>query len=187
MSDVFKIQSLEQIRLLSDPLKLQLLLAFAEGDKTTKQVAAELGEKITKMYRHVDALHDAGLLIVVEEKQKRGTIERTFRAVAERFEADHSLFSDESSGDGIATAREVLRVSENEILSALLEAEPDKKPKPILMRLRAKASPERIAELRGRLEEWIQSTQAESDVDDTNAQEIGALIAFYPITGDDKN
>ena len=187
MPDTFKIQSLEQVRLLSDPLKLRLLLAFAEGDKTTKQVAAELGENITKMYRHVDALHDAGLLIVVEEKQKRGTIERTFRAVAERFEADQSLFTDESSGDGIAVARELLRVSENEILNALLEAEPEKEPEVILMRLRAKASPKRIAELRRTLKEWIQSTQEENDVDDTNAQEIGALIAFYPITGDDSN
>jgi len=187
MPDVFKIQSLEQIRLLSDPLKLQLLLAFAEGDKTTKQVAAELGENITKMYRHVDALHDAGLLIVVEEKKKRGTIERTFRAVAERFEADHSLFTDENSSDGIATAREVLRVSENEIINALHDAEPQKGPEPILIRLRAKASPERIVELRNRLEEWIQITQEDNDVDDTNAQEIGALIAFYPITGDDNN
>lgn len=187
MPDTFKIQSLEQVRLLSDPLKLRLLLAFAEGDKTTKKVAAELGENITKMYRHVDALHDAGLLVVVKEKRKRGTIERTFRAVAERFEADQSLFTDESGGDGIATAREVLRVSENEILNALREAEPGKEPEPILMRLRAKATPERIAELRRTLKEWIQSTQEENDVDDTNVQEIGALIAFYPIASDDNN
>ncbi len=42
MKEVFKIKDLGQIRLLSDPLKLQLLQAFAEGAKTTKQVAAEL-------------------------------------------------------------------------------------------------------------------------------------------------
>lgn len=39
-----KIRDLEQARLLSDPLKLQLMQASAEGDKTTKQVATDLGE-----------------------------------------------------------------------------------------------------------------------------------------------
>ena len=98
MKETYKIKDLEHMRLLTDPLKLQLIQAFAEKAKTTKQVATELGESVTKLYRHVDALHDAGLLVVVEEKQKRGTIERTFRAVAERFEADQSLFADGAGG-----------------------------------------------------------------------------------------
>lgn len=65
----FIIKDIEQIRLLSDPFKLQLIQAFAEGDKTTKQVAADLGESVTKLYRHVDALHGAGLLVITGEKQ----------------------------------------------------------------------------------------------------------------------
>ncbi|MFQ5983022.1 MAG: helix-turn-helix domain-containing protein [Woeseiaceae bacterium] len=100
MKNTHRIKDLQQVRLLADPLKLQLLQAFAESAKTTKQVAAELGESVTKLYRHVDALHDSGLLEVVEEKQKRGTIERTFRAVARRFEVDHSLFADEAGDEG---------------------------------------------------------------------------------------
>lgn len=66
MQEVFKIKDLEQVRLLSDPLKLQLLQTFAESAKTTKQAAVELGESVTKLYRHVDALHDAGLLEIAE-------------------------------------------------------------------------------------------------------------------------
>ena len=58
-----------------------------------------------------------GLLEVVEEKQKRGTIERTFRAIAQRFEADHSLFNKAPGGEGIEAAREMLRVGETEILN----------------------------------------------------------------------
>ena len=119
MKETYRIRDLETVRLLSDPLKLQLLQAFADGPKTTKQVAAELGENITKLYRHVDALHDSGLLRVVEERQKRGTVERTFQAVARRFEADHSLFSGEAADDGAEAVRQMLRVSETEILNAL--------------------------------------------------------------------
>lgn len=183
MKDTYKINDLEQIRLLADPLKLQLLQAFAESAKTTKQVAAELSESVTKLYRHVDALHDSGLLEVVEEKQKRGTIERTFRAVAQRFEADHSLFSDEAGQNGADAVRETLRISEAEILSVLANASDDEDDdeQAIIMRIRGKASPEKIAELRATLKEWIDSVLNCDQSPTDDAKEIGGLIAFYEI------
>lgn len=181
MKDTYKIKDLEQVRLLADPLKLQLLQAFAQSSKTTKQVAAELGQSVTKLYRHVDALQDSGLLEVVEEKQKRGTIERTFRAVAQRFEADHSLFVDEAGEDGSDAAREMLRISETEILDVLANTSADDDEQAIIMRIRGRASPEKIAELRTTLNEWIDSVMScdQSPADD--AKDIGGLIAFYKI------
>jgi predicted ArsR family transcriptional regulator len=177
------IKDIEQIKLLSDPLKLQLLQAFAEGNKTTKQVAAELGESVTKLYRHVDALHGAGLLIITQEKQKRGTVERTFRAVAKRFEADPTLFSDDDDQQGANAARDLLRVVEGEILAALAHDSSQTEQEAVFMRLRCKASPARIEQLRESLKEWIEAAQSDDDGDDENenTEEIGALIAFYPV------
>ena len=160
MKEVFKIKDLEQIKLLSDPLKLQLLQAFAEDSKTTKQVAAELGESITKLYRHVDALHDAGLLVITGETPKRGTVERTFRAVAHRFEADHTLFADQDDKEGSNAACDMLRACEDEILAALADDSLKEDSEAIYLRLRCKASPERIAALRESLLAWIESAQA---------------------------
>lgn len=181
MKDTHKIKDLEQVRLLSDPLKLQLLQAFAESAKTTKQVAAELGESVTKLYRHVDALHDSGLLEVVEEKQKRGTIERTFRAVAQRFEADHSLFSDAPGDEGTDAAREMLRISETEILNVLANAHDEDEEQAIVMRIRGRATPEKIAELRATLQDWLESVPNCDQSPGEDAREIGGLIAFYQI------
>ncbi len=181
MKDTHKIKDLDQVRLLSDPLKLRLLQAFAESARTTKQVAAELGESVTKLYRHVDALHDSGLLEVVEEKQKRGTIERTFRAVAQRFEADHSLFSDAPGDEGAEAAREMLRVSETEILNALANARDDDEEQAIVTRIRGKATPEKIAELRTMLLEWLDSVPNCDQLPTEDAREFGGLIAFYRI------
>jgi predicted ArsR family transcriptional regulator len=181
MQETYKIQDLETVRVLSDPLKLRLLQAFTESAKTTKQVAAELGESVTKLYRHVDALHDLGLIEIVEEKQKRGTIERTFRAVARRFEADHSLFSGDNSGDGANAVRQVLRGSETEILGALARASDDDEAQTMFMRIRGKASPEKIAELQQALESWVQSIPSDDQAPTDAAREFGGLIAFYPI------
>ena len=166
---------------MSDPLKLRLLQAFAESPRTTRQVAAELGESVTKLYRHVDALHDSGLIEVVGEKQKRGTIERTFRAVAQRFEADHSLFSDAHGDEGMAAAREMLRVSETEILDVLANTSDDDEEKAIVMRIRGRATPEELAEIRTTLEEWLESVSSCDQSAADGGKEFGGLIAFYPI------
>jgi predicted ArsR family transcriptional regulator len=181
MKDIYKINDLEQIRLLSDPLKLRLLQAFAASAKTTKQVAEELGESVTKLYRHVDALHDSGLLEVVQEKQKRGTIERTFRAVAQRFEADHSLFSDAGNNEGTDVARKMLRVSEAEILNVLSNAHDDDEEQAIVMRIHGRATPEKVAELRATLREWLESVPNNDHLPAEDTREIGGLIAFYQI------
>jgi len=182
MMKTYKIKDVAQIRLLADPLKLQLLRAFAEKARTTKDVANELGESVTKLYRHVDALHDAGLLEIAAEKQKRGTIERTFRAIAERFEADHSLFADDEGEDASGAAREMLRVAETEILAALASDREDADEQGLFMRMRCKASPERFGELRQSLQEWCDAVQQDGDsCDDESSREFGALIAFYPV------
>ena len=181
MKDTHKIRDLDQVRLLSDPLKLRLLQAFAESAKTTKQAAAELGESITKLYRHVDALHDSGLLEVVEEKQKRGTIERTFRAVAQRFEADHSLFSDAPGSEGMDAVREMLRVSETEILDVLANAHDDDEEQAIVMRVRGRATPEKITELQATLQEWLESIPSCDEPPAEDTREFGGLVAFYRI------
>ena len=187
MKKTITISDLEQVRLLSDPLKLQLLQAFAEGEKTTKQVAAALDENITKLYRHVDALHDAGLLEVVQETPKRGTVERTFRAIAQRFEVDHALFSERAGEAGMDAIRDLLRGGETEILDALAATKPDEEPELIVTRFRLKGSREHIADVRQSLADWIESIQPESGdeaAETDDVEEAGALIAFYPVSAE---
>jgi len=176
----FIIKELKQIKLLSDPLKLQLIQSFAESDKTTKQVATELGENVTKLYRHVDALYDAGLLEITDETQKRGTIERTFRAVAQRFEADPALFAEQQGAEGGDAILDILRAGEDEIMACINNIKDTDDTQAIIMRLRCKASPKRLAELRDSLNAWIDAAQKDEDPE-VCTHEAGALIAFYPI------
>ena len=187
VKEVFKINDLEQIRLLSDPFKLSIVQAFAEGERTTGDVAEALGQPVTKLYRHVDALHDAGLLTITREQKKRGTVERHFQAVGQRFEADHSLFTGESETEE-ESIRNILRAGEDEIVTAIRSHKDDDDFVPTVARLRLRATPDRLKALQQQLEDWVESIQQEDDdrLDEDSVKEAGAMIAFYPINQDNK-
>jgi DNA-binding transcriptional ArsR family regulator len=81
---VLTLTDLERLKLLAEPIRLRLLGAFMD-EKTTKQVATELGEKPTRLYHHVAALERAGLLELTRTAPNRGTTEKYYRAVARTF------------------------------------------------------------------------------------------------------
>jgi len=82
---VFDVDTPERMKALADPLRQRLLATFVQQPGTVKDVAARLGEPITKLYRHVDQLVAAGFLRVSGEQRRRGAIERSFEAVASRY------------------------------------------------------------------------------------------------------
>jgi DNA-binding transcriptional ArsR family regulator len=92
VSESFVLRELAQIKALADPLRQRLLRAFAGTPQTTKQIAHSLKEKPTRLYHHVDTLADAGLLKLIETRQKRGTTERYYQAAAKQFAVDRNIF-----------------------------------------------------------------------------------------------
>lgn len=91
MKAVHSIRTAEALRAVSDPLRLRILRRMALDPITTKQVADEFGEKPTRLYHHVNALEEAGLIELVETRQNRGTTEKYYRAIASRFVVDNRL------------------------------------------------------------------------------------------------
>jgi DNA-binding transcriptional ArsR family regulator len=165
--DTYVVKRLEQAKLLTDPFKLKLLERFAGKPVTTKQVADRMGEKAPRLYRHVDALVDAGLLTLVEEKPKRGTIERYYRTVADRFEVDPGLFtsaSDEGE-DALGMIRSLFRESESDLLRFFDRHRDDElaaEDLPLVVRYAIRGTPAEVAELKGRLESWLEDVKQQS-------------------------
>ena len=183
------VKRLEQAKLLTDPFKLKLIERFAGKPVTTKQVADRMGEKAPRLYRHVDALVAEGLLELVEEKPKRGTIERYYRTVADRFEIHPDLFMASDAGD--ADARDMIRSLLRETESDLVKifdaykaagSSPNEDELPIVMRIAVRGTPEEIQDLRKKLEDWHkESSQACGEREDSDDLESwSGLIAFYP-------
>jgi DNA-binding transcriptional ArsR family regulator len=91
--DTALIEDLERARLALDPIKRQLLAALREpGSAST--LARQLGLPRQKLGYHLRALEAAGLVRVVEERPRRGFIERVLVARAGTFVLDPALLSD---------------------------------------------------------------------------------------------
>ncbi len=174
------VTTLEQARLLADEFKLRVLMAFVDRPATVKQVADKLGEKQTRLYRHVDALLEAGLLNVVEEKQKRGTVERTLQAIASRFEAEPSLFQGESGKESHAPIRGQFQMAADAFLKSLsADARSRSRVDPVCLRILNRVSPERLEELHRLLMEWVErASSEESDETGDDQRALSALIVF---------
>lgn len=182
----YVVRRLSQAKLLADPFKLRLIEEFAGAPVTTKQVADKMGEKAPRLYRHVDALVDEGLLELIEEKPKRGTIERYYKTVAERFEVDPELFSPASGhgDDAMDMVRSLFRDTESDLVRLFTEigdTAPEKKDTPIVMKFSIRGTEDDIAGLRSKLDEWIEECEslAGDETEKEGSSSYSGMLAFY--------
>ena len=89
--------------LLLHPIRLRIILTLLGNPMTPLQLKESLGDvPQATLYRHVNQLHDGGLLEVVDEQPVQGGVERTYGVVAKAV----SLGPDELES---ATAEDHLR------------------------------------------------------------------------------
>jgi DNA-binding transcriptional ArsR family regulator len=90
--------SLEELRLISDPLRTHLLEALASRPCTVKELAADFGVPATRLYYHVNLLERHGLIQVVGTRVVSGIIEKRYRAAARQYLVDSALFAQPQPG-----------------------------------------------------------------------------------------
>ena len=193
--DVHIINELGQVKALTDPLRLRILEELCDAARTTKQVAEILGEKPTKLYHHMDALERSGLIRLQETRQKRGTLEKYFRAIALSFRTDPSLFTSgppeasdpehwKSVGATVleTTAQELRRLSVPKMLESKYEKEA------VIAGLRIRVRPEDVQELRQMIKEWVEKAMECSEEGERrhregaeDLEEFRLALAMYPV------
>ena len=187
MLETFTIKKLGQLKAIADPLRQRMMEGFSRGPITAKQLAKQLDENPTKLYHHVNALEEAGLIQLVETRQNRGTTEKYYRAVARQFAIDHQLLSmsphaDEASGElhamlvnaleaGLMIARGRLDVSGYADRGAFLPA--------LAGTVQVRISRDQAIQFTRQLQALLQAFQ---DADDEPAgSEYSMTLAFFPI------
>lgn len=79
------------IKAMADPLRIRIMRLLQEGAHvqprtfTVKQIATELGEPPTKLYRHVKLLLKTGFIQVAELRLVGGIVEQHYRTAAAEF------------------------------------------------------------------------------------------------------
>jgi len=190
-ADLYTLTDLEQVKVLADPLRIRLLEALCDGERTTKQVADALGERPTKLYHHVEALERVGLIRLTRTRRNRGTLEKYFVAVARRFKTDPRIFSagkaqTEEESEALkrmistvceTTADEVRRLVASDGLDGLDE-------QGVVSFLEVRASEAEIRKLRNRFKRLVEGIAAKCCTDEPveeGARRYRLNIAFYPL------
>jgi len=85
MSTVENLTTFEQIKLLSDPRRLEILRRLMAGPATLTHLGQALGEHPAWVRHHVKKLEDVGLVEIAEVKVTSGVTEKFYRARAGAF------------------------------------------------------------------------------------------------------
>jgi DNA-binding transcriptional ArsR family regulator len=181
----FVIGDLDTLKVISDPLRGQILEALVFEPMTVKQVAEKLGVAPTKLYYHIRVMEKHGLIKVVETRVVSGIIEKQYRATAPRLKVEPSLLTSNSDTgkENINTVLlSTIETTREDILRSLqaryFELEEDTRCMLIsrqLSRFSDKFADEFCQRLDALLKEF-----SNANTDSADMQTYALTIAFYP-------
>jgi DNA-binding transcriptional ArsR family regulator len=196
-ADKLAITSLETVKVLSDPLRLQILEQMLAQPVTVKQLAAELKLPQTKLYYHMNMLEEHGLVRVVSTRVVSGIIEKMYWVTAYSIELDKTLFA-APGGKGISdevnsllqTMFDGVRIDLNRSVAAGLvditkvSADEDSEPKhAILVRSRAHVPEDKVEELYKKMRALVEEFGSYESYDTDNHDPVhGLMVVMFPTT-----
>ncbi len=185
MKEMLVLRTLDELRVLTEPLRVQILETLGGDPLTVKQVAERFGEKPTKLYHHFELMEAAGLIQKVKTQKKRGTVETYYQATAEDFTLDPNLFTAASpSHESIETLQSLFNSLFQSTLIALrsslragLITPDDPNHTAMLAGVHIEATPAQLAKIRAKLQELSEV------VDKANGGPLSynLTVAFFPI------
>lgn len=90
-SPVFLIDDLETLKVLTDPLRIQILELLDPEPQTVHYVAEKLGLASSRLYYHFNLLESIGLIEVARTRTVNNIIEKYYGVTADEIEVDKNL------------------------------------------------------------------------------------------------
>jgi DNA-binding transcriptional ArsR family regulator len=190
--DVLVVSDLELLRIVSDPLRIQILELMREAPRTVKELAAELELPATRLYYHIGLLESHGLIRVASTRIVSGIVEKRYEVTAARLSVERSLLSPgEGSEEGLGTHLSfVLDEAKAEIRRAhragLVDPSHHRLSEGglVLGRVWFKLSSQDAEELDRRIGEILEEYKTKPDPEDGDGLvDYELLIGLYPTTG----
>lgn len=108
--DNYDLESVEQLRAISDELRIRILDTLAHQRMTVTQLGERFGLAPARVHYHVRELERVGLVKLVETRENRGILEKYYRSVAKGTSVPDSLLRSIPADDSLAAMREFLRI-----------------------------------------------------------------------------
>lgn len=109
MQERLEINDPAVVKLMLDPTRHSLLNLLTEGAYTASQLAEVLGTSAPRLSYHLKALEKAGLIELVETRQKGNLIEKYFQAVAKQIQVANAAALGGSPVDFAPSLMELIR------------------------------------------------------------------------------
>jgi len=190
------ITDIEQLKAVSDPLRLQIIDTMAEAPVrgwTAKELAARLGiAKQTKLYHHLATLEERGFIRVAETRVVSGIVEKRYAVVALSFRVDRSLLAGDTGTDAVSGVLDaIFEKARNEILAGQRAGLIDMSSEDFEQRrMRLSASHARLSEASiKKVMRLIQKLDEIDELEEPDGDDYGLVVAFYPRAterGDDR-
>lgn len=119
---VFMISDLETLKVMTDPLHLQIFELLNPEPQTVNQIARKMGTSGSRLYYHFNLMETAGLIRVVETRTVNNIIEKIYWVTADDIEIDRDLlnFSSQDGQDNVAwVVRSAVDDTREDILRSL--------------------------------------------------------------------
>lgn len=191
------VSDVQTMRALSDPIRLAILRSLMRDAyrhppvRSVKELAAELGEPPTKLYRHVKQLEACHLIEVAETRLVSGIVEHRYRSGQLSLRLDTDLVdSGVDTGEILAVDLASIEGFCNDYVAAIAAGDvrydrsaddSQSQLNPVVTVAAGKLPLDRAVELRERIASLIGSYLTNED-DADNGVPVRVLTAFYSTT-----
>jgi DNA-binding transcriptional ArsR family regulator len=184
------VNDVEVLKALADPTRLAILTALMKSGRdlpvmSVKELAAELGEPQTKLYRHVRQLEEVGLIRVAATRLVSGILEQRYQACQRDLMLDRGFVREHADESEVAM-QAVLDLYRDGFFAAFRadQLPVDEVPpqgdyrRPLIYVADLRVSPARAAELRSKLQEVMDGLK-DAETEDSDGVTINLLIGCY--------
>jgi DNA-binding transcriptional ArsR family regulator len=165
------------LKALADPTRMAILSVLTRSRDlpvmSVKELAAELGEPQTKLYRHVRQLEEAGLIRVAATRMVSGILEQRYQSCLRDLRLSPGMLREHMDD-----AEAALQLLLDQFRDGMLEATSrESERRPMLIACEATIAPDAADELKRRLKElndWVEQLP-----DDPDGVAANLLIGLY--------
>ncbi|MEJ2748180.1 MAG: helix-turn-helix domain-containing protein [Anaerolineae bacterium] len=189
LEEEFVIETVEALKMIADPLRLQIIRNL-DKPRTVKDLAERLDTPATKLYYHINQLEKHNIIRVVDTRIVSGIIEKHYQVTAKTYHVSRTLLKGTKDSQEqmdvvlsaiFDTAKAEMRQSIQAGLLTVDEAVEAKRDG-LVWHGSMRLTPEKFAELNGRLHTLLEEFEQEAKVENTAVKKpYGLVVAFYPI------